>query len=96
MKRHIQIKNSYDVWRPSKMRVDIHYWLHKQYDFPSISKLKNFKPLVIEWWLHNIGYWITKPFVRFSTINALNLRFKDVDLMVDILEEVKTNGKEEN
>lgn len=84
MKRYIQIKNSFGVWKPSKMRVYIYYQFRKQYDFASISKLKNFKPLVIEWWLHNIGYWFTKPFVRIPKINALNLRFKDVDLMVDM------------
>lgn len=91
MKRHIQIKNSYDVWKPTTMQsligaeCDSYYWV----------EIKNFKSLVVEWWLHNIGYWITKPFNRIPKIKSLNLRCKDVDLMVDILEE-GTNGKEEN
>lgn len=84
MKRHIQIKDSYDVWRPSKMRVSIYYHFHKQCDLPRLVAIQNFKSLVIEWWLHNIGYYITKPFIRFKRVNALHLRFKDVDLMVDM------------
>ena len=73
MKRHIQIKNSYDVWRPFCMQSLIG---------AECVEIKNFKSLVVEWWLHNIGYWITKPFDRIPKIKALNLRFKDVDLMV--------------
>ena len=81
MKRHIQIKNSYDVWKPSTMRSIISDWCPH-------AEIKNFKSIVIEWWLHNIGYYITKPFNRVTKIKSLHLRFKDVDLMVD-MEETK-------
>ena len=33
--------------------------------------------MYVEWWLHNIGYYITKPF---SFLEEINLRCKDVDL----------------
>lgn len=85
MKRHIQIKSSYWVWRPSDMR----FLIRGECEEYSPEEIKNIKPLIIEWWLHNIGYYITKPFVRIPKINALNLRFKDVDLMVEMKEEEK-------
>lgn len=36
--------------------------------------------LIIEWWLHNIGYYLTKPLCAIPYFKALNKRFKDVDL----------------
>lgn len=84
MKRHIQIKDGCVLWRPSKMRVFIYYEYNRKYGYYSGRVIKYFKPLVIEWWLHNIGYYLTKPFIRFKKINALHHRFKDVDLMVDM------------
>lgn len=36
--------------------------------------------LYLEWYLHNIGYYLTLPFIKNERIKALNLRFKDVDL----------------
>lgn len=68
MKQHIQIKNSYTIWKPSQMKEHIR----------SASPL-----LIIEWWLHNIGYYLTLPFVKNAKIKALNERFKHVDLMVE-------------
>ena len=68
MKQHIQIKNSYTIWKPYRMKELI----------PSASPL-----LITEWWLHNIGYYLTLPFVKNAKIKALNERFKHVDLMVE-------------
>jgi hypothetical protein len=68
MKQHIQIKNSYNIWKPSRMKELI------QSDSPL---------LIIEWWLHNIGYYLTLPLVKNAKIKALNERFKHVDLMVE-------------
>lgn len=39
-----------------------------------------FLTMCIEWWLHNIGYYLTKPFCCFDSINKINMRCKDVDL----------------
>ena len=72
MKKHIQIKDSYNTWSPSEMRKLI----------GDASKL-----LVIEWWLHNIGYWFTLPFIYNKAMHKINLRCKDVDLMVEVEEE---------
>lgn len=86
MKRHIQIKNGYGVWRPRAMLefVDFQY-RYEYHEWCNDLTIANTKRLVIEWWLHNIGYYITKPFARIPKINVLNLRFKDVDLMVDMI-----------
>lgn len=65
MKKHIQIKDSYKIWRPSKMGI-------------------SGAALVIEWWIHNVGYYLTKPFPFMKKLNA---RFKDVDLMVEVSED---------
>lgn len=36
--------------------------------------------LIVEWWLHNIGYYLTKPFCKIEGFRKLNERFRDVDL----------------
>lgn len=73
MKKHIQIKNSYKIWSPSKMITLI---------TAESPHRRKYGLLIIEWWIHNVGYWITKPFTFVPAIKRLNLRFKDVDLMV--------------
>ena len=68
MKKHIQIRYSYRIWNPRKM-VEL---------MGDKSLL-----LIIEWWLHNIGYYLTRPYIDAPRIKALNDRFKHVDLMVE-------------
>ena len=41
---------------------------------------RSYKGMYIEWYLHNIGYYITLPFVNNEYIKSLNNRFKDLDL----------------
>lgn len=41
---------------------------------------RSYKGMYIEWYLHNIGYYLTLPFIKKESIKKLNLRFKDVDL----------------
>ena len=74
MKKHIQIKWSYRVWKPSVMRECI---------IKRGGKCTNFWLLAIEWCLHNIGYYLTRPYISNPKINALNERFKHCDLMVE-------------
>lgn len=68
MKKHIQIKDSYNTWNPKKMEEQMN---------------SNSLLLKIEWWLHNIIYWLTKPFTKNSTVKSVNDRCKDVDLEVE-------------
>jgi hypothetical protein len=41
---------------------------------------RTYSSLYREWKLHNIAYYLTKPFCLSKTMRALNLRAKDVDL----------------
>jgi hypothetical protein len=41
---------------------------------------RTYRGMYIEWYLHNIGYYLTLPFIKKESIKKLNLRFKDVDL----------------
>ena len=73
MKKHVQVKDSYNTWNPSKMKKDIS-------DSCEDTQCKTTTLTVIEWWIHNIGYWLTLPFTFIASIGKINSRFKDVDL----------------
>jgi hypothetical protein len=47
---------------------------------PSITLNRSFKGMIIEWYLHNIGYWMTLPFIKNEKIKTINERFKHLDL----------------
>jgi hypothetical protein len=67
---NIQIKNSYLIWDCSQMR--------KILDENNCEILnRTYFSLYVEWWLHNIGYYITAPF---ECLKDINDRCKDVDL----------------
>lgn len=78
----IQIENSYTVWRPSCMKLLIWKATREKYkiSFPAALLNRTYRSMYIEWWLHNIGYYITLPFIWVPFINKINLRCKDVDL----------------
>lgn len=80
--KSIKIKNSYDVWRPRDHRWYANREVYEKYGVENASKCLNrtWIGIYIEWWLHNIGYYITKPFVNNEKIKSYNLRFKNVDL----------------
>lgn len=41
---------------------------------------RSYKGMYIEWYLHNIGYWITLPFIKNERIKSINYRCKHIDL----------------
>lgn len=41
---------------------------------------RSYLSMYIEWWLHNIGYYLTKSFCFIEYFNKINIRCKDVDL----------------
>ena len=47
---------------------------------PQTILQRTYNSMYVEWWLHNIGYYITKPFCFIDRINKINLRCKDVDI----------------
>lgn len=78
----IKIENGYMVWSPDKMKQIIQIETIKKYNSSDVVALlhKDYYSMYVEWWLHNIGYYITKPFCFIERINFVNSRFKDVDL----------------
>lgn len=78
----IQIKDSYDVWRPRDHRWYANRESLEKYGEENANKCLNrwWISIYIEWWLHNIGYYFTKKFIKYEKMKAYNLRFKDVDL----------------
>ena len=77
--KSIQIKNSYKIWRPSKMYAQI--WKTSFITYGSLSPKdllnRSYADMYTEWWLHNIGYYLTRNIPLFKSITE---RCKDVDL----------------
>ena len=80
--KSIQIKNSYIIWSTDAMKELIREVSFKKYKRRDAAKLLNrtYKSMYIEWYWHNLGYYLTLPFIKHDKIRALNERFKHVDL----------------
>lgn len=84
-KNNIHIVDSYKWWSKFDMEYEITkvarntygVWMSKDIE---IILNRTFKSMFIEWWLHNIGYYLTLPLCHIPYFKALNNRFKDVDL----------------
>lgn len=81
-KKNLHIVDSYRFWSIDTMTVFIMDECATNYKSVFANKVLNrsWKSLFIEWWLHNIGYYLTKPLCHIPFFKALNKRFKDVDL----------------
>ena len=79
--KNLHIENSYNIWSPSYMKFIIDKQVLEVSEEP-VEKFLNRKywSLCFEWWLHNIGYWVTLPLVKFNTFQFINDRCKHVDL----------------
>lgn len=79
---NLHIENSYKIWNKHTMNGTIVATAEEQYNTPLASALLNrtYKSMRIEWYLHNIGYYLTLPFIFIPFIEKLNIRFKHVDL----------------
>lgn len=80
--KSIQIKYSYNIWDIPTMILKIEKECKNKYNSTEADKVLNrsYTGMYIEWWLHNIGYYLTLPFVANEKIKELNKRFKYVDL----------------
>lgn len=80
--KNLHFDNSYKIWSTFDMKSEIIHKCHILYDSMDADKILNrsYKGMYIEWYLHNIGYYITLPFVNNEYIKSLNNRFKDLDL----------------
>ena len=77
--KNLHITNSFLIWAPSKMKEKIVETCLITYDQYNAAEVlgRTWVGMYIEWWLHNIGYYITKPF---PFLKSLTERFKHVDL----------------
>ena len=86
--KYIQIKNSYKVWRRKTMnRLVNQAWYELFGDAARTSPWgvefylgRSYRSMYIEWWLHNIGYYISLPLKKWEFWRKINERCKDVDL----------------
>ena len=80
--KNIHISDSYNIWTPSNMRLKLNKESFRQFNsyYPEVVLNRTYCSMYIEWWLHNIGYYITKPFCFMKLVCKINLRCKDVDL----------------
>jgi hypothetical protein len=78
----IQIEDSYQVWSPTQINSLVQQKTLVKYGTEDVKTALNrgHLSIYIEWWYHNIGYYITKSFCFIETINKINLRCKDVNL----------------
>ena len=78
----IQIENSYQSWSTKQINslVQNHTLIKYGTKDAETALNRSYLSIYIEWWYHNIGYHITKPFCFIETINKINLRCKDVNL----------------
>lgn len=81
-RRVVHIENSYDIWSPDKMLVLIMDECTEKYGTPFANIILNrtWKGMYIEWWLHNIGYYVSLWMRRWSFMSEINDRCRSVDL----------------
>ena len=80
--KNLHIENSYNIWDWIDMQLIIQNACLNEfgsYD-PKVSLNRTYNSMYIEWWLHNIGYYVTLPLCGIEKFRQINLRFKDVDL----------------
>ena len=80
--KNLHIENSYKTWSCKQIKNQINKKCEEQYQNSSPKNIlnRNYTDLTIEWWLHNIGYYATKPLTKINYLNNINRRCKDVDL----------------
>lgn len=80
--KNLHIENSYNIWNKSKMHSIINEKCLANYNSnnPEATLNRTYRSMYIEWWLHNIGYYITKPLCFINSFKKINLRCRDVDI----------------
>ncbi len=70
------IYDSYKIWSYSKMKHIL-----KSYTIDPKNELnRTYVGMIVEWYIHNIGYYLTLPFCASKSIAKLNERFKHTNL----------------
>lgn len=79
---NIRIKDSYSIWSPKMMKPLIQARAFSKYNLYDADSLlsRSYQSMYVEWWFHNIGYYITKPFCFNETMEMIHLKCQHVDL----------------
>lgn len=72
----IVITNGYKFWSYQEMK----WILELAIKDPKSEYNRTYLGMIIEWYLHNFGYYITLPFKFIPAIKKINYRCKDVNL----------------
>ena len=80
--KNLHIENSFTTWNKYDMFTRITDLCKDKYGSYLADKLLNrtYIGMFIEWWLHNLGYYVTLPFCCNKAIKNINLRCRDLDL----------------
>ena len=80
--KNLHFNNSYNIWDTTTMWGMINEECAKKYDqlFADDVLNRSYNGMYLEWYLHNIGYYLTLPFCEYDFIRRLNIRFRDLDL----------------
>lgn len=80
--KNIHIENSHNIWSKKTMFSLISEKCNERYGNYLADRTLNrsYKSMYTEWYLHNIGYWLTLPFIKNQIIQSINERCKHVDL----------------
>ena len=80
--RNIHIEDSYKIWNTDDMWYAIDdYCKANGINDAELYLNRTHTSMYIEWYLHNIGYYLTKPFRNLNDwFCMVNFRCKDVDL----------------
>ena len=70
--KNIHIENSYTTWSTTMMsgKMIVECW--QKYREVRVDRVLNrsYRGMYIEWYLHNIGYWLTLPFIKNNKIKT--------------------------
>ena len=72
----IYIENGYKIWSYSTMKQIMSQYTSN----PKLDFNRTYIGMGIEWYIHNIGYYLTLPFIFIPCISKLNIRFKHINL----------------
>ena len=78
---NIHIENSYKIWKQDDMWYAINDFC-KQHNIhePRFYLNRTYESMFFEWRMHNIGYYVTLPLIKFKKFKEINERCKHVDL----------------
>lgn len=81
--RSIQVRDSYKIWSTNRMRECIYKACKERYGYgwsPVFLLNRSWFSMYVEWYMHNIGYWLTLPFIKSNRMLSYNMRLQHVDL----------------